>query len=61
MKADTDVDEYVPFYFENDEVKTKEDLKREKQEKQAGEAYFNYDFDSGEEDDIDDSPSHTGK
>ena len=59
MKADTDVDEYVPFYFENDEVKTKEDLKREKQEKQAGEAYFNYDFDSGEEDDIDDSPSHT--
>lgn len=50
-KVDNDGDDFIPFYFENEEVKTKEELKKEKQEKQAGEAYFNYDFDSDEDSD----------
>ena len=41
------VDDFNPFYFENEEVKTKEELKKEKSKE--GEPYFNYDFNSDEE------------
>lgn len=58
-KAETDADDFNPFYFENDEVKSKEELKKEKLEKANSESYFNYDFDSGEEGDIDETPTQT--
>lgn len=60
-KAETDADDFNPFYFENDEVKSKEELKKEKLEKANSESYFNYDFDSGEEGDIDETPTQTTK
>jgi len=58
-KAENDTDDFNPFYFENDEVKSKEELKKEKLEKANSESYFNYDFDSGEEGDIDETPTQT--
>jgi len=58
-KTENDTDDFNPFYFENDEVKSKEELKKEKLEKANSESYFNYDFDSGEEGDIDETPTQT--
>ena len=51
LKTENDTDEYVPFYFENDEVKSKEELKQETLEKANSGVYFDYNFNSDEESD----------
>ena len=58
-KAETDADDFNPFYFENDEVKSKEELKQEKLDKANSGVYFDYNFDSGEDEDIDETPTQT--
>ena len=60
-KAETDADDFNPFYFENDEVKSKEELKQEKLDKANSGVYFDYNFDSGEDEDIDETPTQTTK
>ena len=51
LKTENDTDDFNPFYFENDEVKSKEELKKEKLEKANGGVYFDYNFNSDEDSD----------
>lgn len=60
-KAETETDDFNPFYFENDEFKSNEELKQEKLDKANSGSYFNYDFDSGEEGDVDETLPQTTK